>query len=462
MLSLLYARIARRRHPGPGTNAGPLRASLPFVAAVLLVQLGPLAATAQELPRVGAADAGFVPEGLERINAFLHDYASDGSIPGAVLMVLRDGAVAYERAAGYRDIESKDLMRPDAIFRIASQTKAVVSVAVMILQDEGGLLISDPVGKYLPAFARTTVAVPNAEGGEYDVVGANRPITIRDLLTHTAGISYGNGPGGDLWREAEITGWYFAHLDEPIRATVDRMAELPFQAQPGQRFVYGYATDILGALVEEVSGVSLDEFLYWRIFEPLGMDDTHFYLPAGKRGRLAVVYGHDGAGNLTRSPDGPGMNTQGQYTDGPQVSFSGGAGLLSTAHDYARFLQMTLNGGSLGDARILSPASVALMTSNHIGDLMGSGMGFGLGFQVRLDLGEAGAPGSVGDYGWGGAYHTTYWVDPAERMVVVYFTQLRGNVPVDDHGKLRALLYGALDRRPVERAEPLPGHAGSG
>ena len=313
----------------------------------------------------------------------------------------------------------------------------------MMLQEDGALLISDPVGRHLPAFSETTVAVPNGDGG-YDVVPADRPITIRDLLTHTAGVSYGYGPGGDRWREAGITGWYFGHRDEPVRATVDRMAALPFQAHPGTRFVYGYATDILGALVEEVSGLPLDEFLSARLFEPLDMRDTHFYLPADKAGRLASVYSHDGSGMLRRAPEGPGMNSQGQYLDGPRASFSGGAGLLSTARDYARFLQMMLNGGRLGDARILSPATVALMTANHVGDLLGNGSGFGLGFQVRLDLGAAGQPGSEGDYGWGGAYHTTYWVDPAERLVVVYFTQLRSGVPVDDHAKLRALVYGAL------------------
>ena len=427
--------------------ASRFRPTLACAAVILLAQLTAAAATAQELPRVDPADAGFIPERLDRIGALLDDYTSNGSLPGAVVTVLRDGAVVYEKAAGHRDLESDDRMRTNAIFRIASQSKAVVSVAVMILQEDGALLISDPVGRYLPAFARTTVAVPRTDTAGYDVVAPNRRITIRDLLTHTAGVAYGGGPGGDQWREADITGWYFAHRDEPIRLTVDRMAELPFQAQPGSRFVYGYSTDILGALVEEVSGMNLDEFLYRRIFEPLGMEDTFFYLPSDRIQRLATVYGHDGDGNLVRSPDGPGMNTQGEYTSGPRISFSGGAGLLSTARDYARFLQMMLNGGALGDARILSPTTVALMTSNHIGDLMGNGVGFGLGFQVRLDLGAAGAPGSIGDYGWGGAYHTTYWVDPAERLVVVYFTQLRSIRPVDDHGKLRALVYSALTRQ---------------
>ena len=416
-----------------------------FAAALLLASaiLAPIAATTQELPRIAPADAGFVPERLDRIRTVLEDHVADGNLPGAVVAVLRDGAVVYEEAVGYGDAVTGKALTTDAIFRIASQTKAIVSVAVMMLQEDGALLIGDPVGNHLPAFATTTVAVAREDGG-YDVVPADRPVTIRDLLTHTAGIAYGYGHGGDRWREAGITGWYFAHRDEPVRATVDRMAALPFQDHPGERFVYGYATDILGALVEQVSGTTLDHFLRSRIFGPLDMRDTHFYLPPAKETRLASVHGHGADGRLVRSPNGPGMNAQGQYVTGPRTSFSGGAGLLSTARDYARFLQMMLNGGTLGDVRILSPASVALMTANHVGDLMGSANGFGLGFQIRRDLGAAGQPGSVGDYGWGGAYHTTYWVDPTERLVVVYFTQLRSLKPVDDHAKLRALVYAAL------------------
>ncbi len=409
-----------------------------------LATLGPAAARAQELPRVAPAEAGFAPGRLERVGAMLDEYVVDGLLPGAVVAVLRDGAVVYEHATGFGDLEARAPLGPDAIFRIASQTKAIVSVAVLMLQEEGALLISDPVGRYLPAFTETSVAEPLPDGG-YDVVAAQRPITVRDLLTHTAGIAYGmGGPGADRWREAEITGWYFAHRDELVRATVDRMGSLPFQAQPGERFVYGYNTDILGALVEEVSGQSLEAFLHSRIFEPLDMRDTHFYLPPEKQDRLATVYNRRIPGALVRARDGEGMDTQGQYVDGPRMSFSGGAGLLSTARDYARFLQTMLNGGTLGDARILSPASVALMTSNHVGDLFAPGMGFGLGFSVRLDLGEAGEPGSLGDYGWGGAYHTAYWVDPVERLVVVYFTQVIPAAGLDDHQKLRALVYGAL------------------
>jgi CubicO group peptidase (beta-lactamase class C family) len=335
-------------------------------------------------------------------------------------------------------------MPENAIFRIASQTKALVSVGVMILQEQGKLLISDPVGKYLPEFQKTTVAVPKKDGG-YDVVDAKRPITIRHLLTHTSGIGYGEGVARDRWQEAKIQGWYFADRDEPVGATVSRMAALPFDAQPGERFVYGYSTDILGALIERVSGETLADFLAKHLFSPLGMLDTQFYLPPSKVDRLVVVYSATETGKLERAPD-PGLGVgQGAYVKGPRKSFSGGAGILSTATDYARFLQMMLNGGELDGKRILSRKTVELMTVDHlVNKQVEDGVGFGLGFSVVKDLGARGVPGSIGEFGWGGAYHSSYWVDPQKQLVVVYFTQLLPARDVDDHGKLRALIYQAL------------------
>ena len=412
------------------------------VISVLVALLASAPLLAQELPRVAPETVGMSSERLDRLTAALEQYVEEGRLAGAAAIVLRDGNVVYDEAVGYRDRESGAGMASDAIFRIASQSKAIVSVGMLMLQEEGKLLISDPVSRYLPAFRNTTVATPR-EGSGYDVVPAARPITLRHLLTHTAGIGYGSGPGADRWEDAGITGWYFGHRDEPVRATVDRMAALPFQAQPGEAFVYGYNTDILGAVIEVVSGQTLDDFVRQRILEALDMRDTHFYLPRDKAGRLAAVYSL--TESLERAPDGPGMLTQGQYVEGPRMSYSGGAGLLSTARDYARFLQMLLDGGALADARILSPASVDLMTRNHTGDLFPSpGMGFGLGFEVREDVGEAGVPGSVGEYGWGGAYHSTYWVDPVERLVVVYFTQVIPASGLDDHAKLRALVYASI------------------
>jgi CubicO group peptidase (beta-lactamase class C family) len=356
---------------------------------------------------------------------------------------MRHGRVAYLQPFGKLDVERNVPMRADAIFRIASQTKALVSVAVMMLQEEGALSIGEPVSRYLPEFARTTVAV-SREGGGYDVVPARRGITIRDLLTHTAGVGYGEGIARDQWRAAGIQGWYFAHRSEPVGATVARMAALPFDAQPGERFVYGYSTDILGALIERVAGKPLDVVLRERILEPLRMHDTHFYLPPSKRDRLATVYSVRADG-IERAPDAGTMQSQGAYVEGPRTSLSGGAGLLSTAQDYARFLQMLLNGGELDGVRLLSPSTVALMTTDHLGDrYTAAGVGFGLGFSVVRDVGARGTPGSVGEFGWGGAYHSTYWVDPHEQLVVVYMTQHIPAGTSDDYARLRAVIYSAI------------------
>ena len=415
-----------------------------LASAILAVALAvPLAG--ESLPRSSKPDdVGLSSERLQRLTDTFDGYVKEGRLPGAVVMVVRRGKVAYLKSFGLRDRESSAPMRDDAIFRIASQSKAPVSVGIMMLQEEGKLLIGDPVGKYLPEFQKTTVAVPRDGGTAYDVVAAKRPITIRDLLTHSAGISYGDGPAADQWKAAGITGWYFADRDEPIGATISRLAALPFDAQPGEKWVYGYNTDILGALIEKVSGQPLDKFLRTRLFEPLRMGDTSFYLPDVKADRLATVYSA-GPSGLTRAPDSAGMISQGAYWKGPRKSFSGGAGLLSTAGDYSRFLQMMLNGGELEGVRILSPSSVKLMTVDHLnGITFRPGQGFGLGFSVVKDVGDRGQPGSLGEYGWGGAYHSTYWVDPAEQLVVVYMTQVIPSDALDDQAKLRALVYQAI------------------
>ena len=412
-------------------------------ASLILVFAAPHAA-AQALPRTDPAAVDLSSERLGRLSDIFQRYVDTEQLAGVVVLVARRGQVAYLEAFGQRDREAGAPMQEDAIFRIASQTKALVSVGVMILQEEGKLLISDPVGRYLPEFKKTKVAVPNS-GGRYDVVDAKRPITIRDLLTHTAGISYGNGPAEDRWAEAGIQGWYFADRTEPIRDTVAQIASLPFDAQPGEQWIYGYNTDILGALIEQVSGKSLEVFLQDALFDPLDMRDTHFYLPRAKKDRLTVVYSSTPAGSIERAPDPGHMVGQGAYLDGPRTSFSGGAGLLSTARDYARFLQMMLNGGALDGNRILSRKTVELMTVDHVGDLdFRVGQGFGLGFSVVTDLGARGTLGSHGEYGWGGAYHSTYWVDPKEELIVVYFTQLRPALDINDQDTLRALVYQAV------------------
>jgi CubicO group peptidase (beta-lactamase class C family) len=398
----------------------------------------------QSAQRTRPEDAGLSPEKLKRLSAELDGYVSAGKLAGGVLLVSRRGQVGFVQPFGQRDVESRSPMREDTLFRIASQTKALVSTVTMMLQEDGRLLITDPVWKYLPEFRETTVAVPQASGG-YDIVKAKRPITIRDLLTHTSGVGYGLGPAAERWEAAGISGWYFADRKEAIRETVSRMAALPFESQPGERWVYGYNTDILGALVERVSGQTLDDVLRSRIFSPLGMNDTYFYVPESKRDRVATVYSLGPSGRIERTPDHGGMVSQGSYVSGPRQSFSGGAGLMSTAPDYARFLQMMLNGGELDGTRLLSRRTVDLMTSNHLRNIpFNDGQGFGLGFSVVTDVGARGTPGSLGEFGWGGAYHSTYWVDPKEQMVVVYLTQLLPAGDLDDHAKVRALIYAAL------------------
>jgi CubicO group peptidase (beta-lactamase class C family) len=417
------------------------RITVHFISLVLVSTL-----YAQELPVGKPEELGFSTERLQRLTSVFQAYAADKKMSGSVVLVARHGKVAYFNSFGKRDIEANAVMQNDAIFRIASQTKALVSVGIMILQEEGELLISDPVGKYIPEFKETTVA-ESREGGGYDIIKAKRQITLRDLLTHSAGIGYGYGLAADKWKEAGIQGWYFADRDEPVGATIARMAKLPMDAHPGEKFVYGYNTDILGVVIEKVSGKSLDEFITSRILIPLSMKDTHFYLPQNKVNRLAAVYGAFADKPLERSPDSGGMTGQGLYVNGPRKSFSGGAGLLSTASDYAKFLQMMLNKGILNGNRILAPSTVELMTVSHLGEIKyswGAGIGFGLGFSVCEDLGDRGTPGSEGEFGWGGAYGSTYWVDPKEDLVVVYFKQLTPTNNLDDQSKLRTLIYQAI------------------
>ncbi|MGB0392310.1 MAG: serine hydrolase domain-containing protein [Flavobacteriaceae bacterium] len=398
---------------------------------------------AQQLEKITPEAVGMSSQRLQRLNTVLENYVENKQLPGAVVMISRKGKIVHTATVGYRDYETKDPIRENTIFRIASQTKAIVSVGIMTLLEQGKLLLDDPVGNYIPEFNTTTVAVK--DGATYKVVPANRKITIRDLLTHTAGIGYGWGLAHDQWKKAGITGWYFAHRKAPILETVKAIAHLPQEAQPGEKYVYGYNTDILGALIEVVAQQPLDVFLQQRVLDPLGMKDTYFYLPPKLTDRLATVYSPTENG-LNAAPVGTGMQAQGEYVKGPRTSFSGGAGYLSTALDYSKFLQMMLNKGVYNGQRLLSRKSVELMLENHIGTKFpwGKGQGFGLGFSIHLAPGESGIMGSVGDFGWGGAYHSVYWADPTEELAVVYFTQLIPANDIDDHKKLRNLVYQAI------------------
>ncbi|HEU5134462.1 MAG TPA: serine hydrolase domain-containing protein [Steroidobacteraceae bacterium] len=410
-----------------------------------------LVAAALSLPAVNAqADTvrnGFSVERLQRMDALLDGYVNDGRIGGIVALVLRDGKPVYQRAVGWRDKEAGQKMTMDTIFRIASQSKALTSVAILALMEEGRLSVNDRAGKWIPTFEKTSVLTRADQSATWNTIAAKRPITIRDLLTHTAGINYGQQPefaalyvpkGLGL---AAGAGWYFADKDEPICTTMERLGTLPFEAQPGERYVYGYNTDVLGCIVEKASGVPLDEYIRTHITGPLGMPDTMFYLPADKRARLAVVYGSGPGGRIVKAPEG--AHGQGHYVEGPRKSFSGGAGLVSTARDYATFLEALRNGGALGKARILSPHAVKLMTTNQIGNLKSPrGLGFGFGFETHDDYGVSGMS-SVGSWGWGGAYGTWYRVDPQERLTMVLMLQMMPN-DTDIRDKFDTTLFQAL------------------
>ena len=414
--------------------------------ALLLVGLVPSLLAAQSATRAGSASSGVSADRLRRVDTYLQAQVDSSRIAGAVGLVLRDGTVIYERAVGWADKDGRRPMKTDAIFRIASQTKALTSIAIMILFEEGKIALNNPVSRFIPAYARTTVM---ANG---KAVPASRPITIRDLLTHTAGISYGTDSSlASLYREQGLgpaagLGWYTADKDEPVCTTMERLATLPFARQPGDAWVYGYNTDILGCVVEVASGMPLDAFLRTRITDPLRMTDTHFFLPPAKRERLVTVYASDTSNRVSRAPDGP--RGQGHYVDGPRRNFSGGAGLVSTARDYARLLQMLLNGGELDGVRILSPHTVALMTSNQSGSLYAAngGQGFGLGFSTVERLGADNTLFSVGAYGWGGAYGSNYRVDPQQGMVVVFMLNQLPNRS-DAAAKFPVLVYQALTVR---------------
>ena len=421
-----------------------LRGALHVLVALGTLPVAALAQSSAASTLASASSLGFSSDRVARIDRFLQERVDSNRIAGAVALVLRNGQVAYQKTVGWNDKESRRPMTADAVFRIASQSKAITSTAILMLVEEGRIALNDPVSQFIPAYEHTTVAA-HADSGR--IVPARRRITIKDLLTHTAGISYGQEPHIAQQYAAKGLGngtglgFYTADKDEPVCTTMETLATLPFVSQPGEAYVYGYNTDILGCVVERASGIPLDQFIRTRITGPLGMKDTYFFLPPAQRARLATLYATDSTGHVTRAPNG--RMGQGDYVDGPRRNFSGGAGLLSTAHDYARFLQMVLNRGELDGVRILSPKMVDIMTSNQSGTLHSqTGLGFGLGFETVDRLGADGLK-SVGSFGWGGAYGSTYFVDPSERLVVVFMINqmpLRSDVA----SKLPTLIYQAM------------------
>jgi CubicO group peptidase (beta-lactamase class C family) len=418
-------------------------------AVPVLVILGICSVSAIQRSAPAQSENGFAADRLARIDRLLQQHVDENRIAGAVALVLRDGLPVYERAFGSSDKEAQRPMTVDTIFRIASQTKALTSVAILALMEEGRLSLTTPVSEFIPGFAKTTVAVKMDTG--IATVPARRAITIRDLLTHTAGISYGTDSTVAALYEAKGLGpvagfgWYTADKDEGTCDSMERLASLPFVAQPGDAYVYGYNTDILGCVVERASGMPLDRFIAERITIPLGMKDTQFFLPPDQRTRLVTVYSSGADGKIVRAPDG--ARGQGHYIEGPRRNFAGGAGLLSTARDYERFLEMIRNGGALDGVRILSPRTVALMTTNQVGTLHSTtGLGFGLGFETVDRYGASGLS-SVGAFGWGGAYGSNYKVDPEARLVILFMLNQIPN-RTDLGNRFPTLVYQALAEAP--------------
>ncbi|MGD0467636.1 MAG: serine hydrolase domain-containing protein [Terriglobales bacterium] len=405
------------------------------------------AAFAQDVPVVKPETVGLSSERLERLSSAVQRSIDDKRIAGAVTLVARRGHVAWFKAQGMADREAGKPMRPDSMFRICSMTKPITSLAVMMLYEEGHFLLRDPVSKYLPEFKNPKVLVKPASGAPY-TIPATREITIRDLLRHTSGITYQwNEDLGPMYKDANVANGMLQY-DGTIEDSVQRLAGLPLLFNPAEKWEYSLGVDVLGRLVEVVSGKPLDEFFRTRIFEPLGMRDTYFYPPDNKLERLATAYTYYDEKGLDRFPDTP--ITEGPFTysadypvRGPKKLFSGGAGLVSTAADYMRFCQMMLDGGKAGNTRLLSRKSVELMTQDQLGKVSPD-QGFGLGFGVdgvKAPLAELGSPG---EYNWGGFFYTAFSIDPIEQMIVIFMGQLHPSGDLSLNRQTHELAYQAI------------------
>ena len=397
--------------------------------------------TAAELPRDQPDAVGMSSARLARIAPAMQRYIDAELTPGVITAVMRHGKLIHYKAQGHMDVASAKPMREDAIFRIASMTKPIASVALMMLWEEGRFQLRDPVSKFIPEFAAAQVSTTaDASGTTGELVPPKRPIQIRDMLTHTAGLANNYSGNVAAYRQAMNTPRPKSN-DEQIK----RLAELPLNYHPGEEWQYSAATDVVGHLVEIISGQSLDEFLRQRIFEPLQMPDTHFYLDNTKGGRLTTQYTPD-ENNKIKAQD-PGSK-QSRWITSPRNLFSGAGGLVSTVRDYLRFQQAMLNGGEIDGNRILAPSTVSLMLENHTGDLPlwlpGPGMGFGLGYGVVVDRGAAATPLSEGAGYWGGAYCTLSWIDPEQNLVGVLMTQVRPYSHINIRQDFQVLTYQAI------------------
>lgn len=406
---------------------------------ILLSFISSLPLCAQVLPQVPPEQVGLSQERLNRIRPAMERDIAEGEMAGGVGLIARRGKIAYFDTWGMADREANKPMAKDSIFRMYSMTKAVTGVAVMTLYEDGRFSLRDPVSKFLPEFKNTKVVVEQRDSSVgkniYYTVPADREITILDLLRHTSGLNY-TGPrdehGELMYRKAGV-----GNPENPLAEMIRRLASVPLVHQPGTIWDYSYSIDVLARLVEVVSGQPIDQYFEEHIFKPLHMVDTGYYVPEEKWKRLAVLY--------TPSPGAPVKRSTGPAQDSYKkkpVLMMGGAGLVSTAMDYARFVQMLLNGGQLEAARILSPKTVDLMRSNQLGDIPSVnnvngrvGYGFGLTFAVNLGIDKTGTIGSKGEYNWGGAAGTAFWIDPQEQMIGVFMVQVMPQLTTKDQFK---------------------------
>lgn len=415
----------------------------------------PVASKAKNDPAVVAPESvGLSSNRLAHIRSVMNKHVAEKQIPGASGLIARQGKIAYQETFGMADVEAGKPMRMDTIHRIYSMTKPITSVALMMLYEEGRFQLNDPVAKYLPEFSKMQVAIeekdPQTGKPVMKTVPARRPITVRDLMRHTAGLTY--GVFGDTlvdreYRKARILGQL--NLAEFVRD----LAAIPLQYEPGTRWHYSVAVDVQGRLIEVLSGKPFDLFLQERIFTPLEMNDTAFIVPAAKKDRLARLYTITKEGKLTASPTC--SSRQECYEAFPNAvpdflhsmgMLSGGGGLTSTTYDYLRFCQMLLDQGVYNDKRLLSRKTVQLMTSDHLGSIpgMGPGAGFGLGFAVSKAPGEAGMIGSPGEYNWGGAAGTRFWIDPQEQLIGIFMIQILPHTGLEYGSEFRVLTYQSI------------------
>jgi CubicO group peptidase (beta-lactamase class C family) len=393
----------------------------------------------QELVAAEPESTGFSTERLARIDSVVIDYLARECFPGAVAFIARHGKIVYYKSFGMRDPETKDPMEKDDIFRIASMTKALASVATMMLYEEGYFLLDDPVSKFIPEFKNPQVLVKLNPDLTYVSRPASKEITIRHLLTHTSGIGY-------PFIDSEVSALYkknnipdgFLITDAVLKYAIPTLGKMPLLHDPGEKFTYGLNCDVLGYLVEVITGMTFDEFLQERLFGPLGMADACFYLPDEKAGRLVPVYANTDKGLIHSDREDY------EYpVKGPKSYFSGGAGVSCTILDYARFMQMMINGGLYNGHQILGRKTIDLMTMNQVGNLYGDGA-FGLGFGLVTEATKHIILSSAGNYSWGGYFSTSYWMDPKEDLIGLFFTQMYPMQYGDIHQKFQVLTYQAL------------------